>query len=62
MDKIPVSLGLSLCSLAVGVGLIMILLSVGMVPSTKALLAGLLASMTMHIVAGYLISKAGKQK
>lgn len=61
MDKIPVSLGLFICSLAVGVGLIMILLSVGMVPS-KALLAGLLASMTTHLVVGYLIYKTSKQK
>lgn len=61
MDKIPVWLGLSICSLAVGVGLIMVLLEAGMLPS-KALLAGLLAFMIMRILTGYLLTKVSQQK
>lgn len=61
MDKIPVWLGLSICSLAVGIGLIMILLNVGIV-SSKALLAGLLVFMTMRIVTGYLLAKVSREK
>lgn len=59
--KISPSFGLSICSLAVGVGLIMICLSLG-VSQSKALIAGLLAFMTMRIVTGYLLYKSGKQK
>lgn len=57
----PPGLFLTLCSLAVGVGLITICMELGVLQS-KALLAGLLAFMTMRIVTGYLLAKVSREK